>query len=68
MVNCARRNFASNPICLECMSPQLLAYCSELTNQITVVDLETKEEYIQFEGVTVRGAEGTLGLSNELII
>lgn len=34
--------------------PQMLAYCSEGTNLISVINLETKKEHARFEGVQLK--------------
>ena len=34
--------------------PQLLALCSSVSNQISVIELESKQEYLSFNGVTLK--------------
>lgn len=39
---------------------QLLAWCSYPNNKISVIDLETKEGYDQFDGVQLNNKDGNL--------
>ena len=43
--------YASNP-------PKLIAFCSFKENNITVVDIETKENYANFQGATLQSSQG----------
>ena len=36
------------------MTPTLLAWCSRIHNKIKVADLETKQNYTEFEGVQIK--------------
>ena len=41
-------------------SSKLLAYCSHVSNEIRIVDLETQEEYDRFIGAKIPGAQSKL--------
>jgi hypothetical protein len=38
------------------MTPKLLAWCSWKSNDISMIDLETKQKYAEFKGVQIEGS------------
>lgn len=52
----------NDSLCLEHKTLQLFALCSDGENQIRIVDLETKEKYVEFKEVQLKNSEGIVNI------
>ena len=52
---------------IEFLPPKLVAWCSDVSNQINIMDLDTKQEFATFDGVQVSNP-GKITILNVLVV